>query len=815
MYQRIILLCIYFILSNLAIFAKQIYDVRSDAILERADVDSPKIFIVTNNDGYTFSLKLNEVELIKDDIFTERYNIKIKDFGNASEKAQPAYPIISKRFQIPADKKLEIEVQDYEYTDVDLSLAPARKPMPESIEFDFTEANIDNIYQKLDFEDKKIIEISNTEIYRGYKFCSISFSPIQYSEQQKKTRIYTNLNILLKLVDDDAPKKLILNPLKIFLNDPFLNSCCNYDNFNYDLYVSNQTKGFLIITVPEFYEAALKFADWKKHEGYKCTIIQQDDWTSAQIKESIYYMGQNDNTISALLLLGDTDRLPSCSMEYNFSRNDEYENIPILTDRPYACLDDLTGTDDCPDILYGRIPLEYNDDALAIIDKIIEYESHSKIQANHTARLPLNKSLHIGHFQINHSSTDNQLCYYKEDREFIQTNEEIINHLKNQVTCNRAYFKDKDAIPIYDNGWNELPEEIREENYDWSNAKEKILSTWKNTGCAYVLYRGHGSKTSLGYDYSTGSNVFSINDIPLLQNHRLQPLVFNITCLTGALDYSSYSKRLLTFSGTSGASGVLGASQVSFSHYNDRFIKGIFSTLYRKPGLGIETSFNTPITIGEAITNGILLTRSFYQDYQIESIKYCSYMRDVFHWFGDPTMVMHTEMPSFINNVGISANNSYFIVSVDDPDIKTTAIYNNNVVSQYGSSNMFKKMGCQYITLTGINRVPRTFILNEDEDIYDTSKSNIGSLHYANNKLKINYYLSKFDNPESETWVVNIPFNGNLILSSLDGSICKSYYCSSDQSSYEIDCSDLPKGLYVVKLFIAGIEYGNAKFNKY
>ncbi|OYD17289.1 hypothetical protein CH330_00520, partial [candidate division WOR-3 bacterium JGI_Cruoil_03_51_56] len=111
----------------------------------------------------------------------------------------------------------------------------------------------------------------------------------------------------------------------------------------------------------------------------------------------------------------------------------------------------------------------------------------------------------------------------------------------------------------------------------WSlNTKQGLMDSLA-LGRSWMLYRGHGAVTG----WANVSPTFSVPDVYNLQNGRMTPIVIGPTCLAGDFDNSSECLAEAWIKAGSpdsarGGTGYFGASEVSYSGYNDSLAAGAF-----------------------------------------------------------------------------------------------------------------------------------------------------------------------------------------------------------------------------------------------
>lgn len=788
--------------------ALSVYNLMSKVTTEKDSVASPKLDVSVQNGEYYVTFELEEVELSPDEVYSGRKFVNIPGFGQTDVTKKPSLPTMGTTFLLPKGKLPVIDILQTAYVDYAVSLAPARPPLPQSSTEQYNKSNVPEITYYSGYNTEPLVELASRYMYRGEEIMNISITPAKYSVASKNVRLYKKIRFKISFAD--APESEAYSSFNINFNnsnlDHFWNQCQVLDPDETLLFqYTDISEDYLIITVPDYEPAAQTFVDWKKQEGYKCSIVSEENWTVEDVKDAVKSFASHHPNFAALLILGDVGDIPTCNVDAP-----KVLNLSLKTygsDLPYACLD---GEDDnFPDILYGRIPATTVEEAEGAIKKIVEYES-CYVKASLGWQKPtVQNSVHVAYFEAREN--DNTV----EDREFIRTSETILAALsKLGGKCTRVYFASPDDNPTwYKDGRTQMPDEIKKPGFDWNGTASDIISAINGKRPGYVLYRGHGSWDGWGHP------SFRINDLTSLTNKMWFPLVFSISCNTGQMYVSSFAKKFLTCSSTAGASGVLGASNVSYSGWNDDLAKAMFQSLYSKAEIhpayqrivGADESYDW-CTVGDAIQSGLRYMKSLHAN---ETWGLNDYQYKVFHWFGDPTMRMYTETPQFINNIGLSVSLASIDVFTVDKDVRITAIYRSgNVMTQIGPHANLPYTGCDYLVITGRNKVPKTLSLSDFTD--NQRNASIGSYLKSailqNNELRVNYHFYDNDLP---IYVDTTQASGTLTVTSLSGQLMGTYSCPFGKDNATFDCSSYPKGTYVVSLRFYNVDCGSATVIKH
>lgn len=781
-------------LSSLSLTAANVYDLSLKTTTVKNSLASPSYSFSSNEDSFTASFKMNEVELVDDEIYSGRRFISIPSFGYTSKPSTPRLPVRTETIEVPKGKSAVVSITQSTYTEFSLTLPPSIPLLPEGVDL-HDKSNVPDIASYSGFYNDQLVYISDYFIYRGNQLASIEISPVQYSVTQKKVRVYTSIKFTVTFVDTpdgDNYSDSALIPLNNYVVDPtwknthILGEYAVPGSGNFDI-VQNDTRGFLIITVPEYESAAETFANWKRNEGYKCTIISEDNWNDTAVAAAIKDYAATDSSFYAFMIIGDVDRVPSNYVTVpagvNTSQPGGYHKY-YYTDVPYACLDGIY--DEYPDVLYGRVPATDAENALAIINKIIAYESVSMKQFNYGFNPPVLKGVHASCFQPIKAYNN------REGRAFITYSEKIRNYMQqNGYSVARVYNVSPVCTPKYFKDGTELPSDLQSPNFKWDGSFADI-SSQMNTG--YIFYRGHGGRDLWG------SPTVYTTDLKTLTNKRWFPIVYSIACSTGQMNTACLAKEFICLPNT-GASGVLASSNLSSSVLNDCLSDGIFSSL-------VSSTINKGnwLTVGETLQQGLMnVTNSYGRDgYTI--LEYHTY-----NWFGDPTMRMYTESPVNISNVGISETSNSYIVNVGDQDVAITALYDSGDVVSYRKSNWtFKKAGCNTIAITGPNKLLKILDMGDPTDNQKTNVTQIKSTIFRNNTLTVNYYLNTHD--LGLNMLITTP--GDIVISSITGQTQYSYTCSPRETQINIDTSSWAAGTYTVTLTYAGQTRGHTTIIK-
>ena len=259
---------------------------------------------------------------------------------------------------------------------------------------------------------------------------------------------------------------------------------------------------YIIITADEFYDAVLPFAEYRGRRLRTKVVKVQDIYdefnhgifSPEAIREFLrytYFHWQRPAP-SYVLLVGDAT--------WDFKSGKNFVPSYYFHSRAWgqAAADSLyvavNGNDDLPDMFIGRLPTHFEEEAKAVLDKIIRYEQNPLLGEWRRRSL----------FLAGKSDPKSSLERFEEDSEeligrFLPPSQEVI----------RAYADP--ASPYH-------------------GTTEKIVKHW-NEGVAFLHFTGHG-----GGGIWADAKLFTFNDLPLLINQNKPPLVTSFTCFTGYFD---------------------------------------------------------------------------------------------------------------------------------------------------------------------------------------------------------------------------------------------------------------------------------------
>jgi len=620
--------------------------------------------------GITVTYEFENARVSTKEINSENYQyVNIEGFTKFTKIGAPAVPVRNDLIAIPGKSQIEVIIVDAEYIEYDgYNIHPALEEprdtegAPESV---FVKD--DKIYSTNAFFPGKIVELDGVVKLRGTETGIFQTRPVQFNPVSKKLRVYSKITYKvefksgLKSINQLSKNssRNYTNQLKKFVLNPEIVP----DGIERNDGKSTDSKNYIILTHSAYKSAADSLAKWKSQLGYGVDIVSRDDWTSEMVKNEIRLRW--DNWVPKpdyFVIIGDHSGDFAVPAGISYDNTSKY---PFATDLYYSCFD---GVDDFhSDIAHGRISVKDPEEALMVVQKIINYERNPVQEAGFYSN-----GLNCAQFQDEEYKRSDSKGDGIAARRFCHTSEDVRNYMVNEHSYDvqRVYYTDPANNPRFfnnnrfSNGEALPPELLKENGFDWNGDATDILDAI-NSGKFYVLHRDHGYAEGIGWAHpefmSSQNGNAATSDVLKLTNGNQLPVVFSINCYTGEFRKDQCFAEEFLRQPNGGAVGVVGAANWSYSGYNDGFIVGMFDAIWSDPGLTvkfgsggvsnpIESDANNTRTMGDAMNQGLLR--------MIETWGESKYTHELFHWFGDPAMRIWTTNP---NNNKISADHSNVI----------------------------------------------------------------------------------------------------------------------------------------------------------
>lgn len=669
----------------------------------------PKRTIEEIPDGIIVTYFFEKSELVESNIYENTKYIRYDGFGINTNDGEPCVPFRKDTYIVPNNSNVTISVLDSAYNDTTIVLSPSLPIFSDSS----SRILKHSIIPYEGFFPTSIVQSNGIFQYRDDNLISVSIFPVKYNLQTNTVRKYSFIKYKLSYTGVNHMRKGYGTSLARI-------SCQNALAINNGQDIPDvDDKHYLIITTREYRDFLEDYIKWKRLKGYNVHVSTQDkgNWTVQAVTDSVraYYTAY---AIDFLLIVGDIDDVPAKTM-YSFGNQG-------ITDYQYGL-----PVNNIPQIRRGRIPVNNGEELEFILNKIIKYEKQPIMDESF-----YNTALHLGYYQDGEDS--GEVIDSCEDRAFTLCAEELRNYMMTNPGKNiiRGYTHSLGTIPTrwnndrYSYGDTISPDLRIGGNYNWGFNAQSIKDAI-DAGTFYVFYRGHGQEEVWnspgfpGWRPSTGTI-----GLPL-ENGNKYPFVFSIACLTGKFNHNNGNCLAETFlknqSINGGCVGVIAATQESPSGPNDAFAYGMFDAiwpgfvpLYGLRNYNIYTSFTTPTyKVGEIMDLGLIRMDETWGPKTT--------MWELYHCFGDPSMMLYTEVPLPLQTPIIQIRNDTLYVNAPDEECWINIVNNstNEVCSYYGS-NAIQYIGNDDVSVCvdKHNHIPRVWhksVNIQNENIIDST----------------------------------------------------------------------------------------------
>jgi len=441
------------------------------------------------------------------------------------DKGFPELPKVRFNMLIPKDAKANCELIDVDAMDLDLSTPiPSRGGLP----MDIDPATVPYVEGEFYRGDKafpgKEYYVDSTFVFRGAHGLPIEFYPIQYDPAKDLLRVYKTIRIKWS-IDADAYRAFAFKRTNREFDEMFKETFANYQSMRVSGSLSEPGR-LIIITADAFVDAVRPLAEWKIQRGLKTEIVKMSEigTTADDIKSYITTQYQSPESLTYVVLVGDSDTIPSLLGIYEFARCD-------------SCMAMVDGNDPYPDVFISRLSARTIAQVENQVNKFIRYEKNPDIDGAWYLRgigVASNDTTGPGVFDW-------------------QRVEEL------RIALEAYGFTE--VAQIYDPG-----------------ASKPALITALNTGASVLNYNGHG----LGLTWMTTG--FNTTDASALTNGYMNPFIVDVSCKSGAFHLADACLaesflRAGTTEAPAGAIAMYSASTVAYGSPASAMQKAVIKDL--------------------------------------------------------------------------------------------------------------------------------------------------------------------------------------------------------------------------------------------
>ncbi len=619
--------------------------------------------------------------------------LTVPECGVDGAVGNPALPFKGYFVEVPTGvvPKLEILEDSSELSQISAKVRPRQPPAIDSVDTPPPFTINDAAYAADAWWPPQAAELDADGLMRGHHLVFVKVNPLQYNPARGELRAHRSMR--LRIVFGPATDVTSIRGASDIATPEFESMVerlvVNYSAPTFSKRVAlaaTEAPGadYLIIVDDPLKDAVDPLAAWKTEKGYVVKVARKSEigTTPDSIKSYLQTAFDTWQPVPAyVLLVGDQGNVPSYPVS-----PDAYGSA-FISDLPYAL---LQGTDYWPDLTMGRLSCNSLASCNTVVGKILKYDM------NPDTGNWYNSTLVAAYYQ-------DQDANCQADRWFFETGANVYQHMKNSVghtmltsfvagnTCSTYTYRSSSYPHRLDHPAS-VPADLAAMFQSGTAATAAITSAFQS-GVSIVQHRDHGGETGWG------DPAYYVSNVNTLTNGDKTPVVFSINCLTGAFDYASgdcFCEALQKRPG-GGAVGIVGATRVSYSGYNDLLTNGIYTAMWPNyDSSHTSTQYPTSFRPAQALDYG----KYYMYTYEGDSST-TMYQFRLFHWFGDPEMELRFHTPVALTNLGYPTTvppGTQSITVTGAPDGALVGLSQGGVAL----GRAFSQGGAAVVTVTGI-----------------------------------------------------------------------------------------------------------------
>jgi len=620
-----------------------------------------------NRSGITVGYSVKEFTMVAADINgRSMLNVELPGYWLPNDEGAPNLPGGGRYIAIPqgAGARVNIVAQRTEtYRNIDIAPAP-RIPLDTEKEPLQYRSNPD-IYNRDAFYPASPVLLSEPSQIRGVDVVMLGVTPFQYNPVTRELIVYRDLEIEVEFTGGNG--QFGEERLRSRFWDPILSDALlNYNALPVIDYgkraIANRSSNgceYLIIVPdgPEYMTWAQQIRTFRIQQG-----ITTDITTLSEIG------GNNTSTIEAYInnAYANWDPVPAAVLLMGDYGTSQTNNIVAPIWDSYCASDNIysdVNNDDLPDIVFARMTANDNTQLETFITKFLNYETNP----------PTNPGFY------DHPIT---ALGWQTERWFQICSETVGGYFKNihgktPVRINEIYDGNPNSDPwstaqntgtvlgvFGPSGLGYIPDSPQQLG-GWSGGNANMINDAINSGAFILQHRDHGAETGWGEPAYSNSNINGLTNTDLC-------FVFSINCLTGKYNWSSecFTEKFHRYrynNVNSGALGLIGASEVSYSFVNDTYVWGMFDNMW--PDFMPQYGSNPPERgllpgFGNAAGKYFLAQSNWPYNTSNKVVTY-----HLFHLHGDAFMTLYSEVPqdlTIMHDGVILAGLTQFTITADE-----------------------------------------------------------------------------------------------------------------------------------------------------
>ncbi|MFA8450314.1 MAG: C25 family cysteine peptidase [Bacteroidales bacterium] len=601
------------------------------------------------------------------------FSPKIGGLSLPNQAGAPDLPYITRRIAIPNGAipkiKAQREASPVYYRNIDI--APAIDIPHENGDEKIKLRYDDKVYGRNAYFPKSNIQKSEIQTIRGIQTLLVQISPFQYNPANKELKFIPEINFQIEwsegntIYGDSRLKSRFFDPM---LNKYILNSESLYnDSFSEETTGKRAEGAEYIIVIPNN-DKFKKWADslklFRNQQGISTKVISLKEIEAKSDEDLINYLKdayQNWYPApSAILLMGDYN--PDQKKGINSPVYNEY----CISDLFYG---DING-DGYAEMAVSRIPVQNEFELSNAVKKILKAERNPSLEKSYYQKPVLAMGWQTERWF--------QLCsevvygFFSNTLKKEPIRESAIYSGTPDDIWSNAVSTEKVIDFFGPDNLNYIPKDPKHLN-DWDGSANRIVQDL-NEGSFLIQHRDHGNVSIWG------EPTFTTDDIKKLKNKN--PFyVLSVNCLTGKFDAYKDCIAETFIKEKHGAFGVIAATQISYSFFNDIYIWGLYDYLWPEfiPNKK-DPDYRKKLPCFANVAAKLFLQECNWisKDERQEATNY------LFHSFGDAFSPIYTELPEPIiaeYNEAIIGFQDYFEIEVEK-DAEICLSYNGEILGK-------------------------------------------------------------------------------------------------------------------------------------
>jgi hypothetical protein len=531
-----------------------------------------------------------ETEFASGQIFQK---VSLPGAGTSGMTGEPGLPLYARWLAIPSGSSVSARVVEADYVEFSgYNLYPVQRPLPD-IENAFQEFTINlGAYTANRYLPEQAVTVGNPCILRDMRMAQVSAYPIQFNPYQGKIRVASRMRISL----DFTGSSNINNVYRRDSGTQAFRSLQKSMVLNYDPDVPTAPGSYLIITADAFASAIGPLAAWKHQKGYPTVLTKLSEIAPGDSASIHKYIKEAYDTWEFppeyVLLVGDVEFMPT-GMHQGIYPPPWGEYYYFGTDHCYSL---LAGDDIFSDVFIGRLPVNSAEECSTVVAKLLDYETTP--------------------------DTTKQDWFKQASTVGVQQNGRIF-----QNTCRKV------KSIMLSAGYAQV-DTLFEGPTPPGFATPTDICDSLNDGRSFLMYRGHGAQDGWWTDQSY--NILATTHVDSLKNGRNFTVAIVPTCLANAFfDEGQKCMGEAFLLQSQGAAGYFGATDVSYSFWNDSLAIGIFRGIFEEGAYHFQ----------QACDYGKLFMEKYYPLSDPDTAEITAQQFFFMNIVGDPELPLWTDIP--------------------------------------------------------------------------------------------------------------------------------------------------------------------------